>query len=244
MNDGDTSRHREYCGPSPSPTPEPASSQNFVSTYFPPSRPPTFTHPRNGSTYTITPLPSSQLSATQLESCLNLIAKTSSSAYANSSKGWRPAAKRKEMRTPEMWFLLVRQANVEETGSSKDHDGAGSEREGVEGEAKEEKDVEAFLSFMLTWEDGFVVVYCYEVHLAESLRGCGLGSTLMGMMEGVGRAADVDKSMLTVFAENEKARRFYERIGYEFDESTPNATKLRNGKVSEPGYFIMSKRLK
>jgi len=41
------------------------------------------------------------------------------------------------------------------------------------------------------------VIYCYEVQLAPSARGKGLGGVLMGEFEGVGRGRGVDKGMLT-----------------------------------------------
>ena len=104
--------------------------------------------------------------------------------------------------------------------------------------------VEGFMSFMLTWEDGVEVIYCYEIHLAERVRGMGLGRRLMGRLEDVGRKAEVGKAMLTVFRKNEAAVRFYERLGYEEDEFSPRPKKLRNGVVKELDYLIMSKSLK
>ncbi len=103
--------------------------------------------------------------------------------------------------------------------------------------------VSGFLSFMLTWEDGIEVIYCYEIHLDEHVRGRGMGKRLMGHMEEVGRKAEVKKAMLTVFKKNEAAVRFYERLGYEEDEYSPRPKKLRNGVVKELDYLIMSKSL-
>ena len=103
--------------------------------------------------------------------------------------------------------------------------------------------VEGFLSFMLTWEDGVEVVYCYEVHLDEGVRGRGVGKRLMGCLEEVGRKAEVEKAMLTVFKKNRAAVRFYEGLGYGEDEFSPRPKKLRNGVVKELDYLIMSKSL-
>lgn len=52
----------------------------------------------------------------------------------------------------------------------------------------------------------------------------------------------LEKTMLTCFVANEHARRFYERLGFEVDESSPGTRRLRGGKVFEPDYVIMSKR--
>ena len=102
---------------------------------------------------------------------------------------------------------------------------------------------EGFLSFMLTYEDGREVIYVYEIHLAETLRGGGIGRHLMGMVEEIGRKVGVDKVMLTVFVANERARQFYERLGYGVDEYSPQERRLRGGVVKAPDYVILSKTL-
>ncbi|CAG8228516.1 unnamed protein product [Penicillium salamii] len=158
---------------------------------------------------------SATISSTDLEACLDLVEETSSAAYASSS-GWSRTKKRKEMKLPDMKYMIVR----------------GSGR------------VNGFLSFMVTYEDGKEVVYCYEIHLAGDMRGRGLGGMLMGRMEGVGRAVGVEKAMLTVFKSNGVANRFYERLGYGVDEYSPGPRRLRNGTVKEPDYLILSKGLK
>lgn len=104
-------------------------------------------------------------------------------------------------------------------------------------------EVDGFLSFMLTYEDGYEVIYCYEIHLKPLLRGNGVGKQLIGMMEEVGRKAGVAKAMLTVFVENEGALKFYDKLGYEEDEFSPGPKKLRNGVVKNPTYIILSKSL-
>ena len=130
------------------------------------------------------------------------------------------------MRLRELWYLLL----------------VGGERGGGEvGTGKTA--VEGFASFMLTVEDGVEVVYCYEIHLGERLRGKGLGARLMGVLEEVGRRAGVGKAMLTVFRRNGRAVGFYEGLGYGVDEFSPRARKLRGGVVKEADYLIMSKGL-
>lgn len=105
-----------------------------------------------------------------------------------------------------------------------------------------------FLSFMLTVEDDIEVVYCYEIHLSEGVRGRGLGVTLMGIMEEVGLAAGMSKSMLTVFTSNVNAQKFYERIGYTLydEEAPPPRKRLRSRTTTEhkPTFVILAKDLK
>jgi ribosomal protein S18 acetylase RimI-like enzyme len=54
----------------------------------------------------------------------------------------------------------------------------------------------------------------YELQIAESARGAGHGERLMRVLEGFGRNVGLGKAMLTVFAENTEAIRFYRRIGF------------------------------
>lgn len=112
-----------------------------------------------------------------------------------------------------------------------------------EGDGDGDGEVQGFCSFMLTYEDGCEVVYCYELHLRPRVRGLGIGKLLMGLMEGVGREVGVEKAMLTCFVENQEARRFYERLGYDVDEYSPSVRRLRGGVLKKPTYVILSKRL-
>lgn len=140
-----------------------------------------------------------------------------------SSIGWNPAAKRREMRLPDLRYLLLKTEDPREKG-----------KEGL---------VQGFASFMLTYEDGREVVYLYEIHLSSRLRGRGLGRKLVGVVEEVGRRAGVEKAMLTVFVVNEGARGFYEGLGYGVDEFSPRPRKFRSGEVKTCDYVILSKAL-
>lgn len=163
------------------------------------------------------------ISPNDMKACFDLIASTSSADYRSSSIGWSPAKKRKEMRLPDLRYILLK-------------------GKGREGEVDFES-VVGFLSFMLTYEDDHEVVYCYEIHLSAEWQGKGIGTRLMQMVEEVGRKAGVEKAMLTSFKANKTALRFYERLGYEEDEYSPRPRKLRNGIVKKPDYVILSKTL-
>ncbi|KAI4120908.1 MAG: hypothetical protein LQ338_006681 [Usnochroma carphineum] len=173
------------------------------------------------SPYHITLESSSTISAKDCDECFNLIASTSANAYAASSIGWSPTKKRKEMKLPDLRYLLLVDRGVQPAHGR----------------------VEGFLSFMLTYEDGHEVVYCYELHLASRLQRQGLGKHLMSLMEHVGNNAGVEKSMLTIFVGNGAAMRFYEQLGYSEDEYSPEPRKMRNGTIKMPTYKILSKSL-
>ncbi|KAF1836792.1 hypothetical protein BDW02DRAFT_566717 [Decorospora gaudefroyi] len=103
-----------------------------------------------------------------------------------------------------------------------------------------------FISFMYTYDDAphedREVVYIYEIHLHEHLRGQGLGSKLIEFVEDAARECQVNKTMLTVFMANERAIRMYKRLGYGKDESSPEDKVMRH-KAVKAQYLIMSKVL-
>lgn len=80
----------------------------------------------------------------ELEACFNLVVETSGEHYRGSSAGWHPAAKKKEMRSPDLRYILVKNAD------------------GV---------LMGFTSMMPTFENHEPVIYCYEIHLKPELQG-------------------------------------------------------------------------
>lgn len=192
------------------------------------------------------------ISANDLEACLDLIELTSSEAYAASGAGWSRPKKRKEMKLPDMKYLILRDVGLSKSTAAGAETEAGPSA-GNESLTGAESDwtrdpgkggVLGFLSFMVTYEDGKEVIYCYEIHLAPGARGRGLGSILMDRMEEIGRLVGLEKAMLTVFKSNEAARRFYQKGGYVVDEYSPQPRRLRNGTLKEFDYEILSKILK
>ncbi|KAF9692314.1 hypothetical protein EKO04_009766 [Ascochyta lentis] len=183
-------------------------------------------------------LRSTQMKNDELAVCFDLISKTSQQDYKASSRGWHPTYKMEEMQDKEMMYFLVRQTEgyigfdkVDEQDSSAKHAGA----------------VLGFLSFKFEPEDEELrkmrpVLYIYEVHLDDRLRGQGLGGRIMRWAESQARLAKISKMMLTVFTVNEGARRMYEREGYKRDESSPEDRVTRR-KVIKADYIIMSKEV-
>ena len=146
------------------------------------------------------------------------------------------------MRLPDLRYLVIKRQRRHNY-----HCSTGPEKEGQDNweDAKEhgEEEVAGFMSFMLTYEDGYEVIYCYEIHLSPELRGKGVGRQMMGLLEGMGRRVGVQKAMLTVLLANAEARRFYEGCGYQVDDYSPRPRRLRNGIVKVPDYEILSKGL-
>ncbi|KFX90136.1 hypothetical protein O988_08333 [Pseudogymnoascus sp. VKM F-3808] len=199
---------------------------DFLAEYLPTDSWASFTHPVTGEEYTIELQNSSDLSRDELTACFSLVEESSKGDYSASKEGWKPAAKRREMRLLELKYLLVRSTGAHDVG-----------RERKAG------DIEAFVSFMPTIEDEQEVLYVYEIHLAPTLRRSGLGRQLMMLVEGVAQKIGVEKVMLSCFTRNVIAKGFYEGIGYEKDEYSPPPRVLRDGREVEEAYVILSKRV-
>ncbi|KAM0440944.1 hypothetical protein ACHAPT_000247 [Fusarium lateritium] len=192
------------------------SDDDFVQEYLKPSDGwPQWTHPRNDTVYTLSLSRPTTMRDDELEACFNLVDETSGADYRSSSLGWHAAGKRKEMRSPDLRYILV-----------KDGDG----------------EINGFMSLMPTFEDKEPVVYCYEIHLKPDLQGTGLGRKLMGyLMDVADNIGSVDKVMLTCFVSNASGLKFYEKLGFDKDDSSPRERKLRGGKVVMPDYVIYSR---
>jgi N-alpha-acetyltransferase 40 len=163
------------------------------------------------------------------EACISLLELTSRSHYHASEKGWSRAKKLREMRHPALKYLLLLLRPVSlEAGKGVD-------------KVPERDEIEGFLSFMITEEDGHEVIYCYELHLQLRLQGKGVGRQVVELMEIIGGMVGVEKAMLTVFRSNERAVKAYGSWGYGVDEFSPEPRKLRDGTMKEPSYVILSK---
>lgn len=159
------------------------------------------------------------------KACYNLVKETSRNDYKNSSIGWKPKEKKEEMRDEDMIYLLVRKPS-----------------EGGE----EPTEILGFASFMFCKDDPpyehVDVVYIFEVHLTESLRGRGLGRQLIQFIEFAAGTMEINKAMLTVFKVNDGARRLYTNLGYTKDRCSPEDRVTRKGTI-EADYIIMSKEM-
>ncbi|XXX78955.1 GNAT family N-acetyltransferase [Sorangium sp. So ce134] len=66
----------------------------------------------------------------------------------------------------------------------------------------------------LTTVDGFRSAFIYDIQLREGARGRGLGRRVMALAEETARGLDARDVELHVFAQNTRARRLYESLGY------------------------------
>ncbi|CAO3652598.1 unnamed protein product [Mucor fragilis] len=142
--------------------------------------------------------------------------------YEKSKDGWNEKEKRKEMLVPQARYLIARSAI-------------------------DPNDVKGFLHFQMvqeeTMDDDIMAncAYCYEIQIAESARGQGLGEYMMKLLSQIGTYWKMDKVMLTVFKANEKAFRFYiKKLGFELDEISPGAC-LPLYKARKFDYELLSK---
>jgi ribosomal protein S18 acetylase RimI-like enzyme len=170
--------------------------------------------------HTVVLLNVNDMAPVEVEECFHLVEKTSRHDYEPSSFGWHPKRKLREMKEEEMRYMRV------------------YSRDG------QSRELLGFLSFMLTHDSTplMPVLYIYEVHLTEALRGRGLGKHLLQAAEDVATKVGVEKIMLTCFKSNENAYNFYKHFGYVVDECSPEDRKTRN-KTVKADYVIMSKRV-
>ncbi|KAF9876867.1 GNAT family acetyltransferase nat4 [Colletotrichum karsti] len=184
-----------------------------------------WTHPTTGKSYALSLKSPAKLSTDEMQACFDLVELTSGADYRASHDGWKPAQKIKEMRSPELRYILV--------------------KEGPGEDEAEEGRICGFTSLMPTFEEGEPVVYCYEIHLLEELTGSGMGRKMMDYLVAVAESIPlIEKVMLTCFLANKSARAFYERLGFGKDPISPGERKLRFGKVFVPDYVIMSRRVR
>lgn len=156
-----------------------------------------------------------RLDETELADCLSIFEGNMGDLYRHSSWGLDMEEKRSEFTHKSARFLIVK-----EGGSS---------------------ELAAFVHFRVCLDDDeepeAVVVYVYEVQIASSHQRQGLGKKLMEITETICRNVGLDKVMLTVFNKNKSALKFYERIDYIVDDTSPS----QHGESED--YEILSKSI-
>ncbi|TFB07294.1 hypothetical protein CCMA1212_000797 [Trichoderma ghanense] len=188
----------------------------FIRDYLKPSPEwATWLRPLTQKPYSLEFLSSHELSKDDFKACFDIIELTSGADYKSSSVGWHPAMKKKEMKSPDLRYILVK----DDTGT-----------------------VKGFTSLMPTFENHEPVLYCYEVHLTPDLQGSGLGKHLMAQLIAIAEnIPSTKKVMLTCFTSNANGLKFYEKLGFTKDEFSPRDRTLRGGKVVKPDYVILSR---
>lgn len=182
------------------------------------------------SDFQISLVGSDWLAPGEYNAAYRLVETTSRADYESSTSGWHPRKKRKEMLGPDIKYLLVRRKGTEPT----------TERRKDVGDL--DTSIEGFLSFMVDYDSTppVPVFYIYEIHLAESLRGLGLGNHLMHIADALSQSIRLEKVMLTCFLCNKKAYQFYADHGFVKDACSPEDRKTRN-KVVAVDYAILSR---
>lgn len=143
-----------------------------------------------------------------LNFCLELTEKNMKQMYEQSSWGWNRLKKKREIEDEEARLILIRD---NENGA-----------------------FVGFGHFRFERMDNDVVLYLYELQLEASITRQKLGKQLMVVLELIARNLEMDKVILTVFLSNIGARKFYERLNYSIDETSPEG---QNGE----DYTILSK---
>lgn len=115
---------------------------------------PAWTHPQTQESYALSLRSPEDMDDGELKACFDIVERTSGDDYRGAAGGWHPLAKRAEMRSPGLRYILVTTTNH----------GRGA---GDVGQAQGE--IRAFTSFMPTFEDSQPVVYCYEIHLLPEM---------------------------------------------------------------------------
>lgn len=161
----------------------------------------------------------SSMSGDHLNLCFSLIEATSIEDYKNSSFGWYPKRKKKEMRERGMRYVLIEKDDPDEP-------------------------LHGFLSFLPTHDSSpsVPVLYIYEIHLRDVARGKGNGKILMQTAMEVAKNLGVEKVMLTCFLSNRKALRFYRKCGFKVDACSPEERSTRKT-ILKPDYVILSRRV-
>ncbi|EDQ84706.1 uncharacterized protein MONBRDRAFT_29960 [Monosiga brevicollis MX1] len=128
---------------------------------------------------------------------MQLLDKNMSALYRASTWGWSPTRKREELVLPGMCIARV----MDSTAPGQ---------------------LAGFCTYLIDDEDGDQVLYCYELQVAATARGLGLGRRLLQHMMSVARATPgVRFLMLTTFQAN-PSRGFFERCGLAIAPSSPD----------------------
>lgn len=94
----------------------------------------------------------------------------------------------------------------------------------------------AYTMFRFDLDYGRSVVYCYEMQVEAEFQRKGLGGFMMKALEKLAQHYGLERVVLTVLKNNEDGMKFYRRLGYEVDETSPD-------KADDAAYEIMSKSM-
>lgn len=88
-------------------------------------------------------------------------------------------------------------------------------------------DITGFCAYRFSWDDDdepeHAVLYIYELQVAASHQGLGIGCVLTEAAVHIGQTLRMWKILLTCFKRNEQAMRFYLQNGFAVDSNSPSA---------------------
>ncbi|PAV22168.1 acyl- N-acyltransferase [Pyrrhoderma noxium] len=136
---------------------------------------------------------------------------------------WDPKSKKEEIFNKYSRFLLV-------TPQEEDS------------ESKREDKLLAYSIFRFERDEERNAIYVYELQTSKDARRLGLGKALIDSMKSIGRTYKMSILMLTLIKANETAKIFYESIGFETDETSPDFDEVSEEEEDDEdtGYSILS----
>ncbi|KAK0208311.1 acyl-CoA N-acyltransferase [Desarmillaria ectypa] len=140
---------------------------------------------------------SSELSKPLCEDIFSMLETNMRDFYSQSSFGWDPAGKWKEMFDPLSRFIVARRPDTQA--------------------------LSGYSIFRFEHENDLDMLYCYELQVSNASRRNGLGRKLMDLLGSIGECWHMQKIMLTVFEANEAALAFYSALGFVVDETSPDS---------------------
>lgn len=150
--------------------------------------------------FKLSSLISVQLSTSQQKQIFSILKSNVERYYLASDWGWNEETKRKELFHINSKFLIFEDA-IKST-------------------------VAGFAMFRAEFDDEdepeHPVIYVYELQIADSYRGKGLGRKLMEYVTVIQRQYQMWKIMLTSFKANQDAIKFYTKIGFGIDINSPS----------------------
>ncbi|SJL05713.1 uncharacterized protein ARMOST_09049 [Armillaria ostoyae] len=160
-------------------------------------------------------LTSSELSKQLREDIFAMLETNMRDLYAQSSFGWDPTDKRKEMFDSLSRFVVARRPDTQ----------ALSGYTIFRFEHEHDSDMlywSAFKLHHLEIQSVYHVLYSYELQVSNASRRSGLGRKLMDLLGSIGESWRMRKIMLTVFEANDVALAFYFALGFVVDETSPD----------------------
>ncbi|KAI6133115.1 hypothetical protein EDD16DRAFT_1820556 [Pisolithus croceorrhizus] len=131
-------------------------------------------HQADGRQFNISVRTATDLSEHERAHIWGLFEENMYTLYVNSSFGWAPRSKKREMFDARSRFIIASQED-------------------------NPPNVVAYTIFRFDREERQDVVYCYELQVSKNARHCGLGKLLTQKLSDIGATCGMEKVMLTVF---------------------------------------------